>query len=73
MLIHTMKAKDIDNFINKEEAISLLFTGLCEIHANAELFGGIQSTSFKIKLKQINNRGKQIIKKLIEIKGNSHE
>ena len=47
--------------------LSLLITGLSEIHANANMFGGIESTSFKIKYKQINSRGKQILKHLIEI------
>jgi hypothetical protein len=39
---------------------------LCEIHANADMFGGINSTSFKIKFKQINKRGKAIINFLKE-------
>lgn len=70
--IHTIKAADLETFIGLGEsdiqlAISLLITGLSEIHANAEMFGDIQSTSFKIKYKQIDLRGKQIIKKL---KGN---
>lgn len=73
MDIHTMKAIHIDEFIKHNEAISLLITGLSEIHANAEMFGGIESTSFKIKYKQIDSRGKQIIKKLISIKGENNE
>lgn len=70
MDIHTIKAADLNDFATKKECISLLITGLSEIHANAELFGGIESTSFKIKYKQINNRGKQIIKLLKEGKKN---
>jgi len=31
------------------------------VHANASMFGGIESTSFKIKFKQISKRGKQIL------------
>lgn len=69
MDIHLIKAKDLDVFIGDSKldhmiAISLLLTGLAEIHANAEMFGGIDSTSFKIKYKQIDSRGKQIIKKI---------
>lgn len=45
-----------------ELTISLLVTGLAEIHANAEMFGGLNSIGFKIKYKQINQRGKQILK-----------
>lgn len=43
-------------------AITLLITGLSEIHSNAKMFGGTDSTSFKIKLKSITQRGKQIFK-----------
>lgn len=38
-----------------------LIAGLSEIHANASMFGGIDSTSFKIKWKQISKRGKKIL------------
>jgi hypothetical protein len=61
-----MKANKLDEFCEDFAAISLLITGLAEIHANAEMFGGIESTSFKMKYKQINRRGKQIIKILKE-------
>lgn len=68
MLIHTMKANDIDAFIKHPEAITLLMVGLAEIHANAKMFGGIESTSFKIKWKQIDKRGKVICEKLFGVK-----
>jgi hypothetical protein len=64
MLIHTIKNDQIDEFIKHPEAITLLIVGLAEIHANAEMFGGFDSTSFKIKWNQINKRGKQICIKL---------
>jgi hypothetical protein len=64
MMIHTMKSEDINSFIEFPEAITLLIVGLAEIHANAELFGGIESTSFKIKWKQISKKGKSICQKL---------
>lgn len=64
MMIHTMKATDIDEFISHPEACTLLLVGLAEVHANAKMFGGIDSTSFKIKWNQINKRGKQIISRL---------
>jgi len=59
-----MKAADIDEFIKKPEAITLLIVGLAEIHSNAELFGGYDSQSFKIKWNQINRRGNAVVKKL---------
>ncbi len=64
MMIHTMKADDIDEFILHPEACTLLIAGLAEIHSNAKMFGGIDSTSFKIKWNQINKRGKAICQKL---------
>lgn len=69
MDIHVLKSDGVEEFASRPEAISLLLTGLAEIHANAEMFGGIESTSFKIKFKQINKRGKQIIN-LLEATGN---
>ncbi len=67
MEIHTIKDKDIQHFIrDKRMAITLLITGLCEIHSNAEMFGGINSESFKIKYSQINRRGKAICRELFE-------
>lgn len=65
MIVHTMKACDVPEFAKRREAVSLLLTALAEIHANAELFGGIESTSFKIKWKQVNKRGAAILKHLV--------
>src|SRR5579885_3395648 len=64
MMIHTIKACDIDEFIKHPEATTLLLAGLAEVHANAKMFGGLTSESFKIKWSQINKRGKAICHKL---------
>ena len=64
MDIHTMKSEDIDGFAKSPHAITLLITGLAEIHSNAAMFGGIDSVSFKIKWKQIDKRGKKILQKI---------
>lgn len=65
MEIHTIGADEIENFVkNKEIAITLLLTGLAEIHSNAQMFGGIESINFKIKWKQIDKRGRTICKYL---------
>lgn len=66
MDIHTIKAEELPEFSKRPEAISLLITGLCEIHANSTMFGGIESTSFKIKYKQIDKRGKQLCKMIFD-------
>jgi len=67
MDIHLLKSEGLDEFANRKEAISLLLTGLCEIHSNARLFGGaggIESTGFKIKWKHLDKMGKRIIERI---------
>lgn len=61
MDIHLLKSNDVLEFSKNPYAIVLLLTGLAEIHSNAQMFGGFDSVSFKIKWKSINKRGKQII------------
>lgn len=68
MDMHIMKSDDVEEFAKCKEAATLLITSLCEIHSNANMFGGIESTSFKIKWKKINKFGKRIINKLGETK-----
>jgi len=60
MLIHTINSSQIEDFAKQPEAITLLLAGLAEIHSNCQMFGGIQSTSFKIKYKKIEKYGKKI-------------
>ena len=65
MAIHTATAVEIDAYLKKwsrADACTLLIAALAEIHSNARMFGGIESTSFKIKFKQIERRGNQICK-----------
>ena len=70
MVMHTMKDADIDYWLSQwsiKDACTLMLASLAEIHANAALFGGekgIESTSFKIKWKQVDKRGKAICKRL---------
>ena len=61
MDIHTISADAIPEFAKSPLSASLLLSGLAEIHANAEMFGGIESTSFKIKYKHIYRRGKALL------------
>lgn len=62
MDIHLLKSDGVEEFCKNPLAITLLITGLSEIHSNAKMFGGTDNTSFKIKLKSITQRGKQIFK-----------
>jgi len=69
MQIHLLKDVGVAAFCDDPDAISLLLTGLAEIHANAAMFGGIESVSFKQKWKQINRRGKKIVNTVINKSG----
>lgn len=73
MALHILTSEEIGlkNW-TKEDAFTLLITSLAEIHANAQMFGGIDSTSFKIKYKKIDQRGKQLIKKFISVKEHNY-
>lgn len=64
MDIHLLKDEGVDAFMKKPHFQALLLTGLAEIHANASMFGGIESDSFKMKWKQLNRRGNSIVTKL---------
>lgn len=60
MDIHKLKCEDITEFVKQKEAGALLLSGFAEIHSNAQMFGGLDSTGFKIKWKHLNSRGKII-------------
>jgi hypothetical protein len=64
MDIHLLKSDGVVEFCQNPHALTLLLTGLSELHSNSQMFGGLDSTSFKIKWKCINQRGKQIINQL---------
>lgn len=64
MDIHLLKSDGVEEFSKNQYSTTLLLTGLAEIHSNCELFGGTDSTSFKIKLKSITQRAKQLFKLL---------
>jgi hypothetical protein len=61
MDMHTMKPADVLDYNHYDLAPALLLTALCELHANAEMFGGWESTSFKIKWKALNKLGKAFV------------
>lgn len=57
MDLHCLPAEKVEEFSKRPEAPALLLAGLAAIHSNAELFGGINSDSFKIKWKYLDRRG----------------
>lgn len=58
---HLLRASGVSEFASRPQAAILLLTALCEIHSNAEMFGGINSVGFKIKFKHLEKFGKRII------------
>lgn len=68
MDLHLMKSGQEEEFSQRREACSLIIAAFCEIHSNAEMFGGLESTSFKIKHKHLLKFGKRIFDKICESK-----
>jgi hypothetical protein len=66
MDIHLLKGDQVEAFAKRKEAATLLLAGLCEVHSNAEMFGGIESTGFKMKWKHLQRRGKRIVSLMLE-------
>jgi hypothetical protein len=63
MVLHTATADEIKEIgLTKKDAYTLLITAFAEIHSNAEMFGGIESISFKSKWKKLDRRGKMLLK-----------
>lgn len=64
MDLHLLKPSTIHEFTRYDLAPALLLTALSELHANAEMFGGTDSTSFKIKWKTLTKTGRSICRRL---------
>src|SRR5574343_249505 len=64
MRCHLLRPADAKEFSKHPNAIILLITALCELHANATMFGGIESDSFKIKYKRLDKCGAIILNEL---------
>lgn len=66
MLIHCGSAEEIAQVFqtNPRLVINLLVSALSEVHSNCKMFGGVESTSFKIKMKKVEQRAKMISKLL---------
>lgn len=59
---HLLKGDEVEAFARRLQARALLLTALSEVHANASMFGGIESVSFKMKWKHLDKRGKAILR-----------
>ena len=61
---HLLKAADIPAFAQSALAPAQMLAALAEVTSNAAMFGGVDSTSFKIKWKTISARGQALCKHL---------
>jgi len=61
MAFHTLKGEELKQILDDPRAPTLLLTAWAELHANAQMFGGIESTSFKIKRKFLEKNTKLLI------------
>ena len=61
MLFHTLRGEEVVALWSDPLAPSLYFTAWAELYANAEMFGGRDSDSFKIKRKRLMQAGKKFI------------
>ena len=66
MDMHLLKGDGVEEFARRPQANALILTALAEVHANASMFGGIESVSFKIKWKHISKRGKAVLAKMAQ-------
>ena len=62
MLLHSGSAEECEAIRGHRLAPALMFAALSEIHSNAEMFGGIETNSFKAKAKQLERRTAQLLK-----------
>lgn len=62
MMLHTASAEECKALEGHPLAASLIFAALAELHANAEMFGGIETPSFKAKAKHLERRSNQLLR-----------
>lgn len=66
MDMHLLKPAEVESYKNLDIVGTLLITALAELHSNAGMFGGIESTSFKIKYKNLTKLGNKFLQILKE-------
>jgi len=72
MDMHLLKPSLINTYDRPDLMPTLLVCALAELHANAAMFGGFDSTSFKIKFKALTRLGNTFIKTTLKGEKNEH-
>lgn len=63
MCFHALKGDELKSFINEDpDAYALLLSAWASLISNSEMFGGMESDSFKIKAKKLKKAGKWLFK-----------
>ena len=70
MDMHTLKPAQASSYAHLDLAPALLLTAWAEINANSKMFGGYESTSFKIKAKSLTKLTKAFLPLILNSKGN---
>lgn len=74
MLLHTGSAAECKALEGHPLAASLIFAALAELHSNAEMFGGVDTPSFKAKAKHLERRSNQLLQAVaIPLRTSTHE
>lgn len=63
MDFHILRGEELEELCKHPLAHILYFTAWAEINANAEMFGGTNSDSYKIKAKRLIQNGKKLLNK----------
>lgn len=61
MQLHSGSTNDCEALRGHPLLSGLIFAGLAEVHANADMFGGTESDSFKAKAKHLERRTAQLL------------
>lgn len=64
MDFHTLRGDDVAALCTDPHALILYFTAWAELEANASMFGGRESQSYKIKAKRLIQSGKKLLNTL---------
>lgn len=67
MVLHTSTVAEVERTtLSEKDSMTLIITAFAELHANAEMFGGLDSLSFKIKYKKLAKNSKALFSKFLQ-------